>query len=92
MSRGNYTFAGTKPKNQNPFLEINQGNVSYQGDDYQRKMRVASSFEMAMNDPGSKLFMEIDNPFGDYKRAARAWTRFWITWTCDELSWRWVNV
>ncbi|CDT75861.1 flagellar hook-associated protein FlgL [Vibrio coralliirubri] len=63
---GNYTFAGTKPKNQ-PFFRDNQGNVTYQGDDYQRKMRVASSFEMAMNDPGSKMFMEIDNPFGDYE-------------------------
>ncbi|MFA0070738.1 flagellar hook-associated protein FlgL, partial [Vibrio breoganii] len=29
---GNYTFAGTKPKNQ-PFFRDNQGNVSYQGDD-----------------------------------------------------------
>ncbi|UPR33637.1 flagellar hook-associated protein FlgL [Vibrio cyclitrophicus] len=63
---GNYTFAGTKPKNQ-PFFRDNEGHVSYAGDDYQRKMRVASSFEMAMNDPGSKLFMEIDNPFGDYE-------------------------
>ncbi|MGR5390458.1 flagellar hook-associated protein FlgL [Vibrio crassostreae] len=63
---GNYTFAGTKPKNQ-PFFRDNQGNVTYQGDDYQRKMRVASSFEMAMNDPGSKMFMEIDNPFGDFE-------------------------
>ncbi len=63
---GNYTFAGTKPKNQ-PFFRDNEGNVTYQGDDYQRKMRVASSFEMAMNDPGSKLFMEIDNRFGDYE-------------------------
>ena len=26
-----------------------------------------ASFEMAMNDPGSKLFMEIDNPFGDFE-------------------------
>ena len=63
---GNYTFSGTKPKSQ-PFFRDNAGNVSYQGDDYQRKMRVATSFEMAMNDPGSKLFMEIDNPFGDYE-------------------------
>lgn len=63
---GNYTFAGTKLKNQ-PFFRDNEGNVIYGGDDYQRKMRVASSFEMPMNDPGSKLFMEIDNPFGDYK-------------------------
>ena len=63
---GNYTFAGTKPKSQ-PFFRDYEGTVTYQGDDYQRKMRVASSFEMAMNDPGSKLFMEIDNPFGDYQ-------------------------
>ena len=63
---GNYTFAGTKPKSQ-PFFRDKEGTVTYQGDDYQRKMRVASSFEMAMNDPGSKLFMEIDNPFGDYQ-------------------------
>ncbi|MDN3700012.1 flagellar hook-associated protein FlgL [Vibrio artabrorum] len=63
---GNYTFAGTKPKNQ-PFFRDNEGKVTYHGDDYQRKMRVASSYEMAMNDPGSKLFMEIDNPFGDYE-------------------------
>ena len=63
---GNYTFAGTKPKSQ-PFFRDIEGTVTYQGDDYQRKMRVASSFEMAMNDPGSKLFMEIDNPFGDYQ-------------------------
>ena len=63
---GNYTFAGTKPKSQ-PFFRDNEGNVTYAGDDYQRKMRIASSFEMAMNDPGSKLFMEIDNPFGDFE-------------------------
>lgn len=63
---GNYTFAGTKPKSQ-PFFRDNAGNVTYAGDDYQRKMRIASSFEMAMNDPGSKLFMEIDNPFGDFE-------------------------
>ena len=62
----NYTFAGTKPKSQ-PFFRDNEGNVTYAGDDYQRKMRVASSFEMAMNDPGSKLFMEIDNPYGDFE-------------------------
>ena len=38
---GNYTFAGTKPRNQ-PFFRDNEGNVTYAGDDYQRKMRVAS--------------------------------------------------
>lgn len=63
---GNYIFAGTKPKNQ-PFFRDRDGNVEYAGDDYQRKMKIANSMEMAINDPGSKLFMEIDNPFGDYE-------------------------
>ncbi|MBF8999442.1 flagellar hook-associated protein FlgL [Vibrio nitrifigilis] len=63
---GNYIFAGTKPKNQ-PFFRDNEGNVSYSGDDYQRKMRISNSQEMPFNSPGSKLFMEIDNPFGDYE-------------------------
>ncbi|UGA54021.1 flagellar hook-associated protein FlgL [Vibrio sp. VB16] len=63
---GNYIFAGTKPKNQ-PFFRDNENNVTYSGDDYQRKMRISNQLEMALNDPGSKLYMEVDNPFGDYK-------------------------
>lgn len=63
---GNYIFAGTKPKNQ-PFFRDRDGNVEYAGDDYQRKMKISTSLEMPINDPGSKLFMEIDNPFGDYE-------------------------
>ncbi len=63
---GNYIFAGTKPKNQ-PFFRDRDGNVEYSGDDYQRKMKIANGMEMPINDPGSKLFMEIDNPFGDYE-------------------------
>jgi flagellar hook-associated protein 3 FlgL len=63
---GNYSFAGTKPKTQ-PFFVDGEGRISYAGDDYQRKMRIAASLEVATSDPGSKLFMEIDNPLGDYK-------------------------
>ncbi|MDF2154953.1 flagellar hook-associated protein FlgL [Vibrio sp. CAU 1672] len=63
---GNYVFAGTKPKNQ-PFYRDHDGSVQYAGDDYQRKMKVSSMLEMAMNDPGSKLFMAIPNPYGDYQ-------------------------
>ncbi len=63
---GNYIFAGTKPKNQ-PFFRDNEGNVTYAGDDYQRKMKISNQIEMPLNDPGSKLFMEVSNPFGDYK-------------------------
>lgn len=63
---GNYVFAGTKPKNQ-PFFRDNDGQVSYNGDDYQRKMKVSNSLDMPVNDPGSKVFMEITNPYGDYE-------------------------
>ncbi|MBU2898509.1 flagellar hook-associated protein FlgL [Vibrio hepatarius] len=63
---GNYIFAGTKPKNQ-PFFRDKNGDISYAGDDYQRKMKVSNSLEIPINDPGSKLFMEIDNPFGDFE-------------------------
>ncbi|ANS84770.1 Flagellar hook-associated protein [Vibrio scophthalmi] len=62
---GNYVFSGTKPKVQ-AFFRDNAGNVTYAGDDYQRKMRISNSQEMPVNDPGNKLFMQIDNPFGDY--------------------------
>lgn len=63
---GNYIFAGTKPKNQ-PFFRDNENNVTYAGDDYQRKMKISNQLEMPLNDPGSDLYMEVDNPFGDYK-------------------------
>ncbi|MDE1514482.1 MULTISPECIES: flagellar hook-associated protein FlgL [Vibrio] len=63
---GNYIFAGTKPKNQ-PFFRDNQGNVSYTGDDYQRKMKISNSLEIPFNNPGSHVFMEIPNPFGSYQ-------------------------
>lgn len=62
---GNYIFAGTKPTTQ-PFFRDNAGNVSYAGDDYQRKMKISNSLEVPFNTPGSKMFMEIENPFGDY--------------------------
>ncbi|KGY11674.1 flagellar hook protein FlgL [Vibrio tubiashii] len=63
---GNYIFAGTKPKNQ-PFFRDRNGEVEYAGDDYQRKMRISNTLEMPINDPGSKIFMEIDNPFGHFE-------------------------
>lgn len=63
---GNFIFAGTKPTNQ-PFFQDNEGNVGYAGDDYQRKMRIAATIEMPFSNPGSKVFMNIPNPFGDYE-------------------------
>lgn len=63
---GNYIFAGTKSKNQ-PFFRDNSGTVVYTGDDYQRKMKITNSMEIPFNDPGSLLFMQIENPYGDYQ-------------------------
>jgi flagellar hook-associated protein 3 FlgL len=63
---GNFLFAGTKARTQ-PFFRANDGTVSYAGDDYQRKVRVSNSIEVPVNDPGSKLFMEIRNPFGEFE-------------------------
>ncbi|SHO55810.1 flagellar hook-associated protein FlgL [Vibrio quintilis] len=62
----NYIFAGTKPKSQ-PFFRDNDGNVTYAGDDYQRKMKISNSLEVPFNNPGNKVFMDIRNPFGDYE-------------------------
>ncbi|WP_162045836.1 flagellar hook-associated protein FlgL [Vibrio taketomensis] len=62
---GNFIFSGTKTKVQ-PFFRDKEGNVSYAGDNYQRKMRISAGLEMPINDPGNQVFMQIDNPFGDY--------------------------
>ncbi|RJX71620.1 flagellar hook-associated protein FlgL [Vibrio sinensis] len=63
---GNYTFAGTKPKNQ-PFFRDKNGDVSYSGDNYQRLMKIANNLDVPINDPGNRVFMEISNPFGDFE-------------------------
>ncbi|BDU36338.1 Flagellar Hook associated protein [Vibrio nigripulchritudo MADA3029] len=62
---GNYIFAGTKPKSQ-PFFRDYAGDVSYLGDTYHRNMKIANGLEIPVSDPGNKVFMEIDNPLGDY--------------------------
>ncbi|GEM76845.1 flagellar hook-associated protein FlgL [Vibrio sagamiensis] len=63
---GNYVFAGTKPKSQ-PFFQDYDGSVVYRGDDYQRKMKISSNIEMAINTPGNHLFTIIPNPLGDFE-------------------------
>lgn len=62
---GNYIFSGTKLKMQ-AFFRDNAGNVTYAGDDYQRKMRISNSQEMPVNFPGNKVFTQVVNPLGDY--------------------------
>ncbi|OOE80162.1 flagellar hook-associated protein 3 [Salinivibrio sp. ML198] len=63
---GNFLFSGTQTSTQ-PFYRDSQGNVRYAGDSYFRTAQVAPAVEVPTSDPGDKLFMEIDNPFGDYQ-------------------------
>ncbi|CAH0525157.1 flagellar hook-associated protein FlgL [Vibrio hippocampi] len=63
---GNYTFAGTKSSTQ-PFLHNADGDITYQGDGYHRRMKISNSLEVPTSMPGDRLFMDITNPLGDYK-------------------------
>lgn len=63
---GNYVFAGTQ-YSQQPFFRDNNGEVAYVGDSYQRMAKISPSVDVAINDAGDKLFLEVANPFGDYQ-------------------------
>ncbi|MFD2180271.1 flagellar hook-associated protein FlgL [Veronia pacifica] len=62
---GNYLFSGTRTDSQ-PFFRNNNGEVTYAGDSYHRKSEIAPALDVITSDPGDKVFMNIDNPFGDY--------------------------
>ncbi|PJC85990.1 flagellar hook-associated protein 3 [Vibrio sp. HA2012] len=62
---GNYIFSGTKSKDQ-PFFRNSQNEVTYAGDQYYREMKISNQIEMPLNSPGSAVYMEVENPFGDY--------------------------
>lgn len=59
-ARGEYLFAGFEGKSQ-PFVRDAAGNYSYQGDEGQRELQVASSLSLPINDNGKKLFENIIN-------------------------------
>ncbi|WP_299016113.1 flagellar hook-associated protein FlgL [uncultured Photobacterium sp.] len=63
---GNFIFSGTQYSKQ-PFFRDNSGHVTYAGDSYQRMAKVATAVDIPINDAGDKLFMEVDNPYGDYQ-------------------------
>ncbi|APZ42994.1 flagellar hook-associated protein FlgL [Acidihalobacter ferrooxydans] len=68
-SNGNYIFAGsqtaTKPFTQNP-----GGSFAYSGDQIQRFIQIGGSRQIASNDPGSSVFMQI--PAGNGRFVATA--------------------
>lgn len=59
-ARGEYLFAGFQGKTQ-PFVRQADGSYSYEGDEGQRKLQVASSLDLAISDSGKKIFENITN-------------------------------
>jgi len=59
-ARGEYLFAGFLGKTE-PFLRNPDGTYSYQGDEGQRSLQVASSTTVAINDNGRRLFEDVSN-------------------------------
>lgn len=55
---GNYVFAGFKD-NAQPFATASNGAVSYNGDNNQKLLQVGASRQMAANDTGDAVFMNV---------------------------------
>ncbi|MCQ4261914.1 flagellar hook-associated protein 3 [Stutzerimonas stutzeri] len=59
-ARGEYLFSGFQGKTQ-PFVRTGDGSYSYQGDEGQRKLQVASSLNIAISDNGKAVFENVTN-------------------------------
>lgn len=59
-SRGEYLFSGFLGKTE-PFVRNPDNTYSYQGDEGQRSLQVASSSNVAINDNGKRLFEGVSN-------------------------------
>lgn len=59
-ARGEYLFAGFQGKTQ-PFVREGDGSFSYNGDEGQRKLQIASSLDIAISDNGKKVFQNVTN-------------------------------
>jgi len=59
-ARGEYLFSGFQGKTQ-PFVREADGTYSYQGDEGQRTLQIASSLNLAIGDNGKKLFQRVTN-------------------------------
>ncbi len=64
-SAGHYIFSGSKTSTQ-PFASLSSGQFSYAGDAIQRFMQIDSSRQIAGNDSGAAVFMEIRNGNGTF--------------------------
>lgn len=59
-ARGEYLFSGFQGKTQ-PFVRQADGSFSYEGDEGQRQLQIASSLNVAISDSGKKVFENIPN-------------------------------
>lgn len=59
-ARGEYLFSGFQGKAE-PFVRNADGTYSYQGDEGQRKLEIASSLSVAISDNGKKVFQSVTN-------------------------------
>lgn len=59
-ARGEYVFAGFQGKTE-PFVRNADGSYTYQGDEGQRKLQIASSLSVPISDNGKKVFQNITN-------------------------------
>lgn len=63
-ANGEYMFSGSKGDIK-PFSLI-AGNYIYNGDDTERKLQIASDFNLTQADPGSEVFMRVDEGNGRF--------------------------
>lgn len=59
-ARGEYLFSGFQGKTQ-PFVRAADGSYSYQGDEGQRKLQIASSLNIPISDSGKPIFENVIN-------------------------------
>lgn len=59
-ARGEYLFGGFQSQTP-PFVKEPDGSYSYQGDEGQRSVQIGGSKQIAINDNGKKLFVDVPN-------------------------------
>lgn len=59
-ARGEYLFGGFQSQTP-PFVKEPDGTYTYQGDEGQRSIQIAGSKQVAINDNGKKLFVDVPN-------------------------------
>ncbi|MBF6624322.1 MAG: flagellar hook-associated protein FlgL [Pseudomonas stutzeri] len=59
-ARGEYLFSGFQGKTQS-FVRAADGSYSYQGDEGQRKLQIASSLNLPISDNGKSIFENVTN-------------------------------